>query len=159
MITVFDESDLLAANPMFSSVPPAKLRQLVFASDRYEFADGEEIIRQGDPGAAGFLLLEGSAVGHIRMDDESRELGTVGPGFVVGDHAMIIGGSYVATAISKGKTKVLRIPREALLQVLEGDEQTLPAMMQALAERKAAAESKLGIRFDERLIGEGARRP
>ena len=149
MITIADETRALVAADTLRFLPEAKLRQLAFASERFHFADGEAIVVQGETREDGFLLLTGEADVSIELPDGIRELATVGPGFVAGDHALIMGGPYKVTARARGKVEVLRIRREDLLVLIEGDRDAMTAMLNALAERKAAAEELFSLSFDQ----------
>jgi hypothetical protein len=65
---------------------------------------GEELTRQGDPGAEVFLLLDGV----VLVEVDGRELAQLGPGAVVGERALLEGGIRTATlrAVTDGKVAV-----------------------------------------------------
>ncbi len=149
MLTIFEEAALLAEAEVFRTIPVPKLRQLVFACERFEFADGEVIIHQGVEAHSGYLIVEGEVDISIDIDLETRDLATIGPGNVVGDHALVEGGNYLITATANGPTQVLRISRDVFLQLLDGNKELLTEMLRVLSERKSMAEQMFGITFDE----------
>lgn len=148
MITVFDEAAILSDNAIFGVLSPAKLRQLAFSSERVVSRGGEIIIRQGDEGEHGFLVLDGEVSVERTVDGETKELAKLGRGYVAGDHAMIAGGPYRVTVTARATTHVLRIHRDVLLQLLDGDKAAMREMIRVLAARKAEVEEALGLTFD-----------
>lgn len=150
MITLYDEADALASTIVFGGLGRQRLRQLAFASDRIDFIAGEMIFRQGETGLNGYRLLSGQAEIRLERDGATRTLGTIGPevGAVIGDHAMILGGAYRISARAVTPVETLRIPRDALLVLLDGDKTAMGQMLEALAAMKAQAERMFSISFD-----------
>ena len=55
------EFELLRRVPMFAEIEPAKLKLLAFMSERIGFDPGKQLMRQGDPADAAYLIIEGYA--------------------------------------------------------------------------------------------------
>ena len=60
-MTLQQDVDVLRKIPLFAKIEPARLKLLAFTSEHVEFRSGEAICRQGDPGDAAYIVLEGSA--------------------------------------------------------------------------------------------------
>ncbi|HEY4470001.1 MAG TPA: cyclic nucleotide-binding domain-containing protein, partial [Stellaceae bacterium] len=58
-MSLAQEYELLRRVPIFADVEPAKLKLLAFMSERVGFDDGKLLCRQGDPGDAAYLIIEG----------------------------------------------------------------------------------------------------
>ena len=74
-----EEVELLKGVPIFAKIEPAKLKLLAFTSERMNFAVGQELCHQGDPGDAMYVILGGVAdilidtsAGQIRVAELKR---------------------------------------------------------------------------------------
>ena len=56
-----EEVELLKGVPILSKIEPAKLKLLAFTSERVNYAEGQELCHQGDPGDAMYVILGGVA--------------------------------------------------------------------------------------------------
>lgn len=82
-------ADQLAALELFAGCPPHTLEALATQLTPWHAAAGEVMIRQGDPAVAFLLIAQGHAeVSHL-SDDGVTVLATLGPGFVVGEIALL----------------------------------------------------------------------
>ncbi|HET9520202.1 MAG TPA: cyclic nucleotide-binding domain-containing protein [Candidatus Limnocylindrales bacterium] len=73
-------------------------------------AEGESLVRQGDPGTEVFLILDGMFV--VEIDD--RQIGEIGPGAVVGERAALASGKRTATLWARTPGRVATVPNDAL---------------------------------------------
>ena len=64
------EFEVLRRVPFFAEIEPAKLKLLALMSERVGFDDGKIICRQGDPGDAAYLIIDGEA--EIVLEDTGR---------------------------------------------------------------------------------------
>lgn len=71
---------------------------------------GTEIVRQGDVGAAVYLMLDGVCA--VEVDD--RVVGQIGPGAIVGERAMLEGGRRTATITALTPVRLAVAPAEDL---------------------------------------------
>ncbi|GAB1817169.1 cyclic nucleotide-binding domain-containing protein [Herbidospora sp. RD11066] len=86
-----------------------------------ELKEGEALVRQGEPGASLFLLLDGV----VTVDVDGRELGRVGPGAVLGERALLEHGHRTATLTALTPIRVAEagadiIDRAALEHLAQG---------------------------------------
>jgi len=73
-------------------------------------AEGENLVRQGQPGTEVFLILDGIFV--VEVDD--REVAEIGPGAVVGERAALVNGTRTATLWARTPGRVASVPNDAL---------------------------------------------
>lgn len=70
---------------------------------------GEVLTRQGDPGTELFLVLDG--VVRIEVDGVGA-VGQVGPGAVLGERALLEGGSRTATLVAVSPVRIAAVPAD-----------------------------------------------
>ena len=75
-----------------------------------KLAEGENLVRQGDPGSDVFLILDGIFV--VEVDDE--QIAEIGPGAVVGERAALENGKRTATLWARTPARVASVPPDAL---------------------------------------------
>jgi hypothetical protein len=73
-------------------------------------AEGETLVRQGEPGTDVYLILDGMFV--VEVDE--RPVAEIGPGAVVGERAALINGTRTATLWARTKGRVAAVPHGAL---------------------------------------------
>lgn len=102
---------------LLAGVAPAQRRELVATSGVRTLADGDVLVRPGDPDQHVWLVLDGAVA--IRVSDaDPRPVMVLGPGEPVGELTALDGGDRSAWAVAEGPTAVLEIPRKAFLQLL-----------------------------------------
>ena len=69
-------------------------------------AEGETLVRQGEPGTDVFLILDGIFV--VEVDDEV--VAEIGPGAVVGERAALLNGKRTATLWARTPGRVASVP-------------------------------------------------
>src|ERR671924_1129808 len=80
------------------------------APDRKRLAAGETLVEQGEPGDELYLLLDG--VFAVEIDGE--EVAEVGPGALVGERALLEGGTRKATLRAATPARVVVVPGDAV---------------------------------------------
>jgi Cyclic nucleotide-binding domain len=75
-------------------------------------AEGETLVRQGEPGTDVYLILDGIFV--IVVDDQ--EIAEIGPGAVVGERAGLTDGMRTATLTARTPGRVASVPHDSLDQ-------------------------------------------
>lgn len=102
-----------------ATLPGEDQNALLKAGTRVEFAYGDYLLRQGEPGTTVFLLLQGF-VKVVGANDEGDRaiLGIRAPGDLVGEFAVLDGGVRAAHVQASGAVVAVRIWGQAFLDYL-----------------------------------------
>jgi flavin reductase (DIM6/NTAB) family NADH-FMN oxidoreductase RutF len=115
---------------IFVGLPPELLQRILDHGVERRYADGETMMRIGEPGDSMWLVLEGA----VRIQRPGR-LARIAAGDVVGEVALLDGGPRTADAIAEGVVHALEIPRSEVLAELESSPQVAAALIGVLASR------------------------
>jgi signal transduction histidine kinase len=104
---------------LFFGLDEEELVRLAQAARVRAFPAGEVICREGEPGDAFYVIVEGQVGVYKQVDDtEERWLNSLGPGEFFGELALVQEGTRNATVRTLEPTTVLEIGREPFLRVL-----------------------------------------
>ncbi|MCA3561717.1 MAG: Crp/Fnr family transcriptional regulator [Aestuariivirga sp.] len=113
-MSVRADVETLRSIPIFSECDAVHLQLLAFSAPRQNFSAGEFLIRQGNKGAAAFLILSGEA----RLSStDAGPLGSFGEGSLLGEIAMIGDRPYSVTATAVNSMSTARIDRELFMRL------------------------------------------
>ena len=116
---------------VFSMLPPELLEPILALGEEREYADGEAIMRIGEPGAELLLVVEGT----VQVDRPGRTL-TLGAGELIGEIEVLDpGGGRIADIHATGPVRCVAVSRKALLAALEADPRAAIALIEVLAAR------------------------
>jgi CRP-like cAMP-binding protein len=116
---------------VFSQLPRELLDPILALGDEREYADGEAIMRIGEPGSELLLVLEGT----VRVERPSRRL-TLGAGELIGEIEVLDpGAGRIADIHAEGPVRCLAISRDDLLAALHADPRAAIALIEVLAAR------------------------
>ena len=102
--------------------------------DLVDVAAGEVLIEQGDRSDELYLLTTGRVTAMLaRGDGEPLRLRTMGPGTVVGEVALYLGGRRTASVISDEQSRLYRLSREAMQRMDRADPDLAAALHRAFA--------------------------
>jgi len=90
------------------------------ALEPVQFDDGQEIVRQGEPGEDFYIITEGQAIVLQRKSDneEPIEVGKLAPSDYFGEIALLLDRPRAATVVSKGQLKCVKLDRARFERVL-----------------------------------------
>lgn len=97
--------------------------------DRIRVAAGERIFAQGDAGHAAYILYQGRVTIFQHHDGHRIELGTVGPGGIFGEMAVIDGGRRMATAVAAEDSVMAPVPLAVFEKKLTGSDRFIRALI------------------------------
>ena len=105
--------------PILGRADPEVLRETFLTVEPRDYADGEEIVRQWDY-TDSFLVIAGGrvAIRHRPEGGQERQVATLEAGQFFGEMSLISGRRRNATAVSVGPSRVMEIPRKAILKLL-----------------------------------------
>jgi general secretion pathway protein E len=142
-------ADMLGATILFREVHPTHREQIAAAMEQRAFRAGEEIVREGSPGDAMYLLVSG----RVGISTRSEELGTtfelarLGPGDHFGEMALLSGERRSATVTALEPTTVVTLSKTVFDRLLTQLPQVSAAMARGLAVRLAQLERDRGAAF------------
>jgi flavin reductase (DIM6/NTAB) family NADH-FMN oxidoreductase RutF len=122
---------VLAGAPVFSALPKDRLAQILAEGTERAYADGETIVREGEPGDDLFVVLEGS----VRIERRGRLVASFGEGDLFGEVAVLDGRPRSADAIAEGSVRALAVPRDAVRMAIEAEPQVAWELLGVLAAR------------------------
>ncbi|MGO9874659.1 MAG: cyclic nucleotide-binding domain-containing protein [Acidimicrobiia bacterium] len=134
-------ADLLADVGLFSKCTPRQRRAIARHAQIAELPAGVELIKQGEPGDALFVILEGEA----RVLQAGVEVSRIGPGSYFGEMAILDGEPRSATVVAETDVKVavigIRMFRTMLREFSDLAEQLLIALAGELRTARKVQES------------------
>lgn len=100
--------DLRGSSDLFNGLDPQLVDALTGAMERLDLPEGTVLVRQGDPADSLFIVLEGRLASAVGTDASAAEqaLGTMGPGDVIGEVAVLTGTRRTATVRSETASAV-----------------------------------------------------
>lgn len=134
----------LSSIDLFAVLPEADVRRLALQAQPHLFAEGEIIIRQGDPGQTLFLLEKGEVSVRARTETHaSIEVARLGPGSFFGEMSLLTGSPRAATVTAVNECRVLAVNKTALEPIIHDHPQLAEHMSKVLAERRKALADRL----------------
>jgi CRP-like cAMP-binding protein len=138
-----DEVNILRQVPLFAGVAPAKLKLLAFASDRVSYRPGEILFRQGDPGDAAYVVLEGTADILAEVNGGMIKVAEVADNSIVGEIAILCDVSRTATVKASAPLEALRIRKDDFLKLLADYPDAMFEILRSLAQRLTRTTAEL----------------
>ena len=124
----------LAATPLFAGLPSDALRALVENLQLVSLERGVPLFREGDPGDALYVLVEGELA--LFSEGPPRvEISRQGPGSFFGEVALLTDQPRPATAVCTSPSELLRIDRHTLSRVLADHGDVLRAVLRFARDR------------------------
>jgi signal transduction histidine kinase len=152
-LSVDEIVERLRETPLFAGVEDGPLRRLVGRGEIVDLEPGDTLIRQGDEADALFVVLAGE-LEVTRQSGESRiPLAVVGPGSLQGEIAALEGGRRLATVAATRNAEALRIPVDALRELLATGPDVALSVVRTAVERLRAMESTLREREKLAALG------
>ena len=130
-----EEVELLRRIPLFAKIEPSKLKLLAFTSQRLTYKPGDVLCRQGDPGDAAFVIVNGEA--NVSVDTPSGPL-TVAhlkQNDFVGEIAILCEVPRTATVAAVTEVTTLRIEKDLFFRLINDFPQIAIEIMRVLAHR------------------------
>jgi CRP/FNR family cyclic AMP-dependent transcriptional regulator len=132
-----DFLDELGRLALFVDLPQAELEEIARSSDEVSFAEGEWIIRQGDPHSAVYVIVEGEVA--VVIDDEDRRVLSKGSFF--GEISVLLEEPATASIVTRTSLRCLVVPGAEFQAFLVSHPQVTYRILKAEARRlKTASE-------------------
>jgi CRP-like cAMP-binding protein len=159
-VSLAQEYELLRRVPFFAEIEPAKLKLLAFMSERVGFDDGKFLCRQGDPGDAAYLIIEGEVEIVLEGPAEPLTVATIGANEIVAEMAILCDAPRNASVRAKGRVVALRISKEPFMRMVREFPAMAVSIMRELAQRLDSTNNQLRTALSEvRKLRDGAGAP
>jgi CRP-like cAMP-binding protein/thioredoxin reductase/Pyruvate/2-oxoacid:ferredoxin oxidoreductase delta subunit len=140
--------------PILAAADEQQVRSMFLTSTVHEYADGEVIFRQNDY-SNDFMIIAGGRVALARVPERKSEevpVAELTAGNFFGEMSLISGRRRMATARALGATRLIIVPRKAILRLLAGSPAAKSLVDQAFLLR--AFSGYLFPNVPESLLGE-----
>jgi flavin reductase (DIM6/NTAB) family NADH-FMN oxidoreductase RutF len=122
---------LVRDHRLFSMLPPELLGPILDLGKERSYADGDTIMRRGEPGHEMLLVLEGT----VRVERPGRSL-TLGMGDLIGEIEVLDPvGARIADIHAVGPVRCIVVTREELITALLADPRAAVGLIEILAAR------------------------
>ena len=101
-------ADLLRLVPLFAGMSDRSFASIAEVASEVDFAAGDDLVRQGEPGNAFYIIVSGRA----RVDRDGTTLRELGPGDFLGEIALIDGSSRTATVTALEPIGAVTVKRD-----------------------------------------------
>ena len=132
-----EEVEILKGVPIFAKMEPSKLKLLAFTGERMNFAEGQELFHQGDPGDAMYVILAGIADVLIDSPGGQITVAQLKRNNFVGDVPR------TATIKARESLTTLKISKDMFYRLVTEFPQMAIEMMRELAHRLEDTNKKL----------------
>jgi HEAT repeat protein len=126
---------LLREVPLFEALTPEDLKQIADVAREELHHDGAEVVREGDPGDAMFVIVDGQVRVVKGAAGDEELLATRGAGDFIGEMAIIEAQPRFATIRADGDVRVLVIDAKAFDAILRDRPQVARALLRGLSRR------------------------
>ncbi|HEX2911793.1 MAG TPA: cyclic nucleotide-binding domain-containing protein [Chloroflexia bacterium] len=135
-------SESLKRVPILAALKPEHIDMLAKLVTNHTYNKGDVIIKQGDPGAGLFVILNGSVsvTAKTRPGLPETKLSVLGKGDFFGEMSMIDGYPRSATVTALAETQAVELDRWAFLDALRREPSIAVAMLPVLTRRIRALE-------------------
>jgi CRP-like cAMP-binding protein len=124
----------LASTPLFAGLSQEALEKLVQQLTLVHLGHGEVLFREGDPGDALYVIVEGE-VAVLAEGPPRVEMARLGPGSFIGEVALMTDQPRSATVQAIADAELLRIDRKTLSNVLSTHGEVLAAVLRFVRDR------------------------
>lgn len=104
-------------SPVFRNMRPGEAKKVVLLGTLRTVAPGETVIREGLAGESMFMIVSGKVNVTVDVGGRLRQLSELGPGEVVGEMALLGGGTRSATVTATEAAELLRLDEQSLERV------------------------------------------
>lgn len=114
---------------IFSACGPGDLQRVAQLVDEVDIADGQVIMREGEPGREMFIVVDGRA----RVERGGRTINEVGAGAVLGEMSLIAEGNRTATVTAEGPLRAFVVAHREFHSLMDGYPEFRMRVLEGLA--------------------------
>jgi CRP-like cAMP-binding protein len=142
-VSLQEEVELLRRIPLFAKLEPSKLKLLAFTSERLAFDSGHALFKQGDPGDAAYIIIDGEAAVEVDSPKGPLQVATLGRNDFVGEIAILCDVPRTATVTAQTNLVTLRISKDLFFRLVTEFPQMAVEIMRELAHRLELTTARL----------------
>ncbi len=123
LITIWDfvalrlNRNITEESPVFRNMRPGEAKKVVLLGTLRTVTAGETVIREGLAGESMFMIVSGAMKVTVDVGGRPRLLNRLGPGEVIGEMALLGGGTRSATVTATEDSELLRLDEQSLERV------------------------------------------
>jgi CRP-like cAMP-binding protein len=122
--------------PLFTGLPPARLKLIAYTAEIVRFTAGEVLMQQGDQADAVYIIIEGEAEVLIEDDDGHQiHVTNLGANSLLGEIAVIARSRRTTTVRARGPVTSFKIAAKVFLDLLRTSPEIGMQVMMVLAQR------------------------
>ena len=137
-----DYADLLAKVDLFSRLDRVTLAKLAAHLEPIPIPDGADVVREGDPGDAFYLVVRGTLGVHVITHDGEKRVNQLGAGEPFGEIALLTNQPRTATIRAERDVEVLRLDRARFLDLVHREPHVALAIAATLSQRLRTANAR-----------------
>ena len=134
-MSIIDDVEALKRMELFAKVEPAKLKLMAFAAERTQFRKGEEMVHQGDPADAAYIILEGRADVVVDTPGGPLKVAEVKRDAFVGEIGILCDVPRTATVVATEDLTTLKITKDLFFRMVTDFPTISIEVMRVLAQR------------------------
>ena len=148
-----DVAERLRGTPLFGGLDDERLARLIEQGDIVDLAPGDRLIGEGDVADALYVILDGEFEVTKRSGAAEIPLARVGPGALQGEIAALEGGRRLASVRAVTAGEALRIPVDAIRELLNAGPDVALAVIRTAVGRLRSMEATLREREKLAALG------
>ncbi len=134
-MSLLEEVEALQNIPLFAKIDASKLKLLAFTSERVNYDPGKDLFKQGDPGDAAYIILDGEADIIVNTPGGELVVASMKKNDFVGDIAILCDVPRTATVRATKPLSTLVITKDLFFQLVTEFPDMSVAIMRELAQR------------------------
>lgn len=129
-------ADVLRRVPYFAFLPASELGRLARLCTVRTLRAGDTLFEEGQPCRGLLVVAEGAVeIRQVSLRGREQVFHTEGPGAALGEAPLFDGGGYIASAVARAPTRVLRLSRAEVVRLCRRRPDVALAMLKTLARR------------------------
>ena len=134
-LSVMERVLALREVPLFRELRSVDLKRVADAATEHVYPDGTLIAERGDPGDAMHVVVSGDVRVLVDEGDRVVEVARRGPGYIVGEMAVLTEEPRMAALVASGDVRTLSIDRARFQRILRERPDAALAVMRELCAR------------------------
>jgi CRP/FNR family transcriptional regulator, cyclic AMP receptor protein len=126
------DPSLLKTIPLFADVPDEKLRKIAPFATTDEFAEGQDVVKEGGYSNHFFAIEEGTA----SVERDGQHIADLGPGDVFGEQGLLEKQERSATVTATSRLRVIKIEHWELSRMRKSMPEVVDELQRKVEERQ-----------------------